>query len=389
MQDDEPAEYASTHPTRRRWLSRLLLGCLVLGAVAVLTLHSVHGTPRSRTGSVQRQRAVAAGQRAPPPSVLTVGHPLLGVTDGWQLFARGPADLVSVQLARGRITVTSVPELETGNPIVSFLIGPHEAIVRSADFVPGYVIPDGRAARQLTGPLAGGGPLIPGPDPGDAWVMSGTVHPSLSLIDLTGKPTGTLIRLPQGGDQLPATAMPDGRGYVLMLGSANDLYDAGPTWDRLVNATIVATGPTRWLAVGCNAYYRHCVDEVIDPATGARRLLPGPLVSGLYGVFEQDLPPRGVVSPDGSTAAVPVADNYGTITVHLINLTTGADHAVAVRMSGSPSNQSMAWSPDSNWLFVAASGGRLLAVNARNRHVQDLGVTLPYITQVAVRDAQT
>ena len=360
----------------------------MLGAVAVLTLHSGHGTPRSRTDSVHRYRAVPAGQQPRPPSVLTTGHPLLGVTGGWQLFARGPADLVSVQLARGRITVTSVPELETGNPIVSFLIGPHEAIVRSADLVPGYVIPDGGAARQLTGPLAGSGPLVPGPDPGHAWVMSRTpVRPTLSLIDLNGKPTGTLIRIPQGGDQLPATAMPDGGGYVLMQGSANDLYDAGPTWDRLVNATILATGPTRWLAVGCNAYYRHCVDEVIDPATGARRLLPGPLVSGLYGLFEQDVPPRGVVSPDGLTAAVPVADNYGTITVHLINLTTGANHAVAVRMSASPGNQCVVWSPDGNWLFVAANGGRLLAVNAHSRHVQSLGVTLPYVTQVAIRDA--
>ncbi len=193
------------------------------------------------TGAAHRHRVGPPVQR---PTVRTVGHRLLGVTAGWELFARGPADLIAVQLARGRITSTAVPQLATGNPIVSFLIGPHEAIVRSADLVPDYVIPDGGAARQLTGPLAGIGPLIPGPDPGHAWIMSGTAaQPSLSLLGLNGKPTGTFIRIPQGGDQLPTTAMPDGRGYVLMLGSANDLYDAGPTWARPVGGVVVATGP--------------------------------------------------------------------------------------------------------------------------------------------------
>ncbi len=320
--------------------------------------------------------------------VLTIGHRLLGVTAGWELFARGPADLVSVQLARGRITVTSVPPLETGNPMVFFLIGPHEVIIRSADFVPGYVVPDGGAAGRLTGPLAGSGPLIPGPDPGQAWIMSGSAtDPSLSLLSLSGRPTGTIIRIPQGTVQLPATAVSDGRGYVLMQAGTSGLFDAGPTWDRPVNAIIEAAGPTGWLAVGCNAFYRHCHNEVINPASGARRLLPGPLVPGLYGVYEQSLPPLGVVSPDGSTAAVPWPDHYGNITLRLVNLSTGASHAVAVQLAASPSNQSLAWSPDDKWLFVAASGGRLLAVNARTRHVQGLGISLPYVTQVAVRDA--
>ncbi len=84
---------------------------------------------------------------------------------------------------------------------------------------------------------------------------------------------------------------------------------------------------------------------------------------------------------------MPIPDNYGNITVHLIDLTTGASHGVAVRLAATPSNESMTWSPDGSWLFVAASGGRLVAVNPRTRRVQGLGVTLPYVTQVTVRDA--
>ncbi len=385
MPAEEDAQSGSSHAEQGRWLSRLLLACLVLAAVAVLAIHSGSGAAHPDNGAGDPRGATKAGPPARPPTVVTVGRRLLGVSAGWELFARGPADLVSIQLARGRISSTAVPQLETGNPIVFFLIGPHEAIVRSADLVPAYVIPDGAAARQLTGPLAGGGPLIPGPDQGHAWIMSGTaVHPSLSLVALNGRPTGMVIRVRPGGGQLPFTALPDGRGYVLMQGNPSTIYDAGPTWDRPVPGVVVASGPARWLIVGCNAF---CHNEVIDPATGARRQLPGPPVPGLYGIYYQNLPPLGVVSPDGSTAAVPVSDNYGDVTVRLINLDSGASHALAVRLAASPSNESMAWSPDSEWLFVAAGGGRLLAVNAHSLHVQSLGVTLPYVTQVAVRDA--
>ncbi len=45
----------------------------------------------------------------------------------------------------------------------------------------------------------------------------------------------------------------------------------------------------------------------------------------------------------------------------------------------------MAWSPDSRWLFVAAADGKLLAVNARTGQAKSLGVTLPAVSQVAIR----
>jgi hypothetical protein len=329
--------------------------------------------------------------------VISLRHRLLGVAGGWQLFARGPGDLVSVQLSLGQITWTAVPRLQSGIPDVIFLVGPHEVIVRSADFVPGYLIPDGSGARPLTGPLAGAGLLIPGPDPGQAWIMSGTpADPSFSLVGLDGRSAGHFIHVPLGagpihvalGDgPLPGTAVPDGRGYVLMESSTSGLFDAGPTWDRPVNGDVIATGSSRWLVVTCDVSYRHCHNEVIDPATSTQRQLPGVPAPGLSGLYYQDWPPLGVVSPNGSTAAVPVRDNNGNVTLHLIDLRSGGDRAVAVQLAASPSNECIAWSPDGTWLLVAASGGRLLAVNARSRHVHGLGVTLPQVTQVAVRDA--
>ena len=96
-------------------------------------------------------------------SVTLAGHRLLGVTAGWELFARGPNELLRIQLAQGRITQTYVPPLETASPDVAFVIGAHEAVIRPSDLVPGYVVPDGGQARPLTGVLSDGGPLVPGP----------------------------------------------------------------------------------------------------------------------------------------------------------------------------------------------------------------------------------
>src|SRR5260370_28397301 len=118
-----------------------------------------------------------------------------------------------------------------------------------------------------------------------------------------------------------------------MQDDATCLYAAGPPGDRPVNAVIIATGPTRWLGVRCDVSYRHCHNEAIDAATGAGRVLPGPALKDLNGLYNQDLPPLGVVAPDGSTAAVPIPDNYGNITVHLIDRTTRASHGLAVRLA--------------------------------------------------------
>jgi hypothetical protein len=74
--------------------------------------------------------------------------------------------------------------------------------------------------------------------------------------------------------------------------------------------------------------------------------------------------------------AVPAGPGTGTTT----------DLGVPLSVAGSGyDTQSMAWSPDSRWLFVAASGGRLVAVSTRTGRAEGLGVALPAIDQVAIR----
>jgi hypothetical protein len=364
----------------------VLLACLVVAALVTVAVRGV---------SHQARPAAKAPAPPPPIHVTLAGHRLLDVTAGWELFARGPNELLRIQLAQGRITQTYVPPLETASPDVAFVIGAHEAVIRPSDLVPGYVVPDGGQARPLTGALSDGGPLVPGPVGSQAaWVASGSpTSPELSLITLTGHRSGTSIRFHSGGPQVPATAVSDGRGDVLVTdNNAFFVYDTGPGWDRPVPGTVIAIGPTEWLVDACDPLYLHCRDEVVNASSGSRRVVPGAAPTGPYYYF--GWPPTGVISPDGSTAAVAESGRNEQLTVHLVDLRTGAtrDLNVTVGMSGSDlevggnaNENSMVWSPDGRWLFVAATGGKLVVVDTRTGRVEGLGVRLPAVDQVAIR----
>jgi hypothetical protein len=379
---DEVVQFGGGRSSRGHWLPRIALACLVLAAIIAV---AVRGTP-------QPTRHAPKTPPLPPVRVIGAGHPLLDVSGGWMLFARGPDDLLRIQLAQGKIAVTYVPPLQSANPNVAFVIGAHEAVIRSTDLVPGYVVPDTGQARVLTGPLAGDGPLVPGPASTQAaWVTSGSpASPSLSLVTLTGRRVGPTIRFQPGGPELAATAVSDGRGYVLVTTGGSSAYDAGPGWDRPVPGTVVAVGRASWLVVSCDQLYRHCHNEVVDISSGARRELPGPVAAYPY---DFSWPPMGVIAPDDRTAAIAESGDDARLTVHLINLRSGTNRDLKIvlgeaggisPLGAGPNDQSMAWSPDSRWLFVAAADGKLVVVDARTGRAEFLPVTLPPVTQVAV-----
>ena len=163
-------------------------------------------------------------------STSEAGPRLLGVRASWELFGYGDGRVVRIQFASGRITQTAVPVQNIGT--ASLVVGPHEAIISHLDMVPGYLVPDGRPARPLSGPLGNGGIAIPGPQPGTAWVQATFQATSMPLVRMDGTETGVSVRLPQGGSSQAwpegySQATSDGRGGVLVI----DYSETGATYD--------------------------------------------------------------------------------------------------------------------------------------------------------------
>ena len=324
-------------------------------------------------------------QPAPQPAVTVtnLGHRLLGATARWELFGRGPGGMVAVSAGHwaGDLDPGTRPGQQRAG-VVPDRPG-HQAIIRPLDYVPGYRVPDGQSPRGLSGLLNQGGPALPGPRPGQVWVLvAGVGHAALVLT----RPDGSRqvsVPLPPGGP-LPLSATADGSGGVLLTGNSGT-FDAGPGGLHRLSLEPLAAGPGRWLAVTCPGHHQHCHTVVIDRATGVQRVLP-----------RQALPhtaltpwPPGLIAPDGAAAAVLELSRASQLSLHLVDLRSGADRVLDLPVSQDADNETMAWSPDSRWLFVVTDVGAVRVVNASTGQVGSLGVPLPFISQVAVRDASS
>jgi len=378
--------FGSSGPRWQGWPRRLVylaVGLAVAGMVAAVAVVR-HGNG----SSVSRP---PPGQASRPVTVTQLSHSVLGVKAGWELFARGDGYLVRIELGRGRITRTKVPALASTGP-VSFLVEPRRVIIRPLDFVQGYVVPDGRRAFPLRNVFPAG-PALPGPEPGQVWMWQPSVSGSPGQMNLIrpggclrpGQPvscaTGVVVQIPSGH-----SVVADSTGYPLFTG-AGGIYEArSDGLQRITTGAVVAFGPTRWLAVECESGER-CKNIVIDRATGERHTLSRRI--------HHLRPFAGVISPDGSAAAVIERNVKGRVSLHLVALTAGTDQQLAVPIDQfvfpweqqAFVSQTLAWSPDSRWLFVVARTGQVFAVDKQTQSVRGLGLALPPVAQVAVRPA--
>jgi hypothetical protein len=361
---DEIVQFGVPRRPRDSWLPRLLLASLIVAALVVVLHHP------------GRQPSKHPSPPAPPSvSISRVGHRILGISASWELFGLSPNALVSIQFARGQITRTELPATLGYGPL-SFVVRAHDAIIRPLDNVRGYLVRDGRPSRSLTGMLSRGGQLLPGPIPGEEWFIGDSQQ--ITLVGPTGNATGTSFAA-FTWPQSPPSATSDGRGYVLLLSNSGRLYDATPAGLRPVGVLLVAVGPTNWLGLSCQ--HGRCNDVVVNPATGDRRPLPGAPLDVVTWPWPAEL---GVVSPDGSVAAVTVASRPQGEALDLVNLNTGRTTTVPV-LIGTSDSRTLAWSPDSRWLFALAADGELLAVRLNDGTVHSLGVRLPAFSQIAMR----
>jgi hypothetical protein len=361
----EIVDFGSAHARGAAWLPRLLLASLVVTAVILVVSHP--GNRHART--------------IPQVTVTTVGHPILGVRADWVLFALTNAnEVVSIRFARGVITRTALPQPESAG-LVSFVVGPRDVMVRPLNNVHGYLVPDGQPPRPLTGLLASRGILLPGPAPGQEWFADG-VH-TVTLVGPAGQ--GTSVSITAAAQRWPAqTAMADGRGDVLLFNDAGVLYDVGPSLLRRVGMRLAAVGPHNWLGIDCAR--GGCHNVVIDVATGATRALPGVALT----IVNWPWPAQpGVVAPNGAYAAVTVTPGGTGAALALVDLRAGAVTTVPVAIGSFSSSQTLAWSPDSRWLFVITATGGLVAVDPADRSVRSPGVRLTNLSQIAVRAASS
>jgi hypothetical protein len=367
-----------------RWSIPLLILLLVAGAAVVARRAGDHHPPAAAAPSRSPADLPGSGSSADvaEPSAGTVmseelGHPLLGVTDGWELFGRGTDAVVRIELARGRITFTSVTPPNSSGP-VSFVVGRNWAVVRPLDVVPGVVVQDGQPPGRSAGALGSSGPAFPGPDPDHLWAPAAGNASAMSLVGPDGAPTRVAVALPDtmGG---PAGAEPDGTGYLLVRGTGGVYLGRPEGLRRITTGDVLATGPSRWLTVECDDQHR-CTPTVIDRGTGARHALAR-LSTGDSRAL------TGLISPDGAVAAVYENEPSGSLRLHLIGLSTGDDRRIDLSLGQYPDVGSMVWSPDSRWLFVAGGGGRLFPIEGATGDVHDLGVQLPPLSHVAIRPA--
>ncbi|HEX3824677.1 MAG TPA: hypothetical protein VHV79_09460 [Mycobacteriales bacterium] len=376
------AEELTSGPSRGHGPRRpamILLAVAALIAVAVI----VHGGGSKRRPLASPPPPAAASAapapphgpaRAAPPLTSRVKLPLLGVTAGWELYGRGPTDVVRIQFARGVVTRTTVPALGSSGP-VSFGVGPQGALIRPLDFVSGYLVPDGHFARPLPVTESHGGQLVPGPRRGQFWVQDAT-HSRLtvSLIDRNGEPTGVGLRLPFSQFSLAS----DGSGYPLVI-TRKGGYDARPGRLRRISGNVQAVGRAGLLTLRCDRRSR-CENVLIDPRDGSRSALR-------HEVDSDTGEPIGVIAADGRFAAVPNPISDGAGTVRLVNLATGEGHTLRMALPDQDFDTELAFSPDSRWLFVATANGKLDVVRTSTGRIRSLRVSLPPVTQLVIRPA--
>lgn len=375
----DPGPAPSPRIRRSRWLPLALAALIAVVFIIVANRDSEPAvnpipTPSPTTTTTAVRMAPSPTTEPTRPVVSGIDRDLLGVRVGWDVFAYASGELIRVEFARGRVTRTPLPVMNSTGPI-ALIAGSDRAVIRPLDAVAGFVVPDGRPAEELPG-RRGGQIAGPGPEPDQMWLQTfAEDREGLVLVELDGTEVEPAIPMPTGAWPIG----PDGRGNVL-VGGIGGVYLVQPDGPRRVTTGVLnAAGPTHFLVTDCDDRAR-CSSLVIDRNTGRRRGLdvepdPSNFGAGL-----------GTVSPDGSHAAVVSWHEASGPAVQVIDLETGKERHldVELRDPDGPVGQVMAFSPDGSWLFVASPGG-LRAVDMSTGKVTNLEVTRSPVSNIAVR----
>jgi hypothetical protein len=126
----------------------------------------------------------------------------------------------------------------------------------------------------------------------------------------------------------------------------------------------------------CDARH-HCHGVVIDRRSGDRHNVDLSLANVS--------PWLAATSPDGEYVAVVYAVAHHPLALHVLDLQRGHDRLTTVGVDQTLHEGSLAWSPDSDYLFVAGVNGRLWVIKPATVAVSELPVRLPPVRQLATR----
>lgn len=238
-------EFGTASRRHGGWLPRLLLAGIIVAALVFVVYHPGKHT-RNNSATL-------------PPAITRVGHRILGISASYELLGLASNDVVFIQFARGQITRTAFPPALRDAP-VSLVVTPREVIIRPLDNVPGYVVPEGQRSRSLTGRLARGGQLLPGPAPVEEWNVGDTQQ-----ITLIG-PTGTATR------QYSATVS---RPYPVQSAPPRGGHNV-VTWQWPAAAGVVSPDGARAAAIVANGAQVAALD-LVDLSTGRTTTIPVPV----------------------------------------------------------------------------------------------------------------
>jgi len=382
MNDPEWLTVGAIRPSRRGrrglwWACAAVLAILLMGWVILRPPVGGNTSPAPSPSPPGWSPTPAPPPTPGRPSTVTSLRPgLLGVGDGWELYARGATEVVRVEFAAGRVTRTPVPELGSPGP-VSFLVAADTALVSPLDHVPGYAVPDGQTARPLQGTLAAG-PLLPGPTPDTVWQLGDgfELGTALRLVRLSRSDParGSVRRVVRLNRSFTDGIAPDGRGSFVYR-SAGDLYLHRPVQDeRIPGRTLLAAGRKAWLVADCPGDRDRCRPTVIDRATGKRRTLPLRVANRWL---------SGAMSPDARYAALAETEQ-GKRSLRLVDLTRGRVDQLPVSLPTTPGLGVLAWSPDSRYLFAVGRDGAVRVIEASSSTVVFSSAGEPALQQLAV-----
>lgn len=369
----------------RRWLVPAIVGVVLVAAAGFTLASRSEGTGRLAIGPTPRAEGSAPdatptepARLSPQPlapldvaSEVTGTGPLFDGAPGLTLVVGHRERLALIDMATGDIRQVQLPPSSRPPPGVGamFSVGP-DVIVNHHNTVIRLTPGEGSPVRVAEDRRA-----IPTFDDASIWIsdeLTSAVASTAARVALDGAILDR-VRLPAVSRPVAGTA----DGLVVSSPGSITLVKGDGAEEITSSGDLIATNGRQVARVDCDAALRCLIvlGTLDNPDQARTPLDEENMPAGYFGL------PTGAYSPDGRWVAVPLyqIDGAGTLERPWITVIDAATGAEAVRVQG-PFTQAfsalpLAWSPDSEWLFVASQDG-ITSWNATTGQTRPLALNM-------------